>query len=114
MTNKEPMKSRRLVKQYKRKLANNKMQNVKEYIQSYDSPRGIIMGVTPDNLTKHSQTIWLKNRAGHFVGRANYEGKTAAKNISKFGYDETSVVRDTRRYKRIFGRIGQSRRRTRR
>jgi len=106
----QPIKYKRAVSPYKRKV-NNKMSQVREYIQSYNSPRGRITSLAPDNLTRHSQTIWLKDRYGHFVGRANIEGKTAAKNVTKFGYDETRVVRDAKQYKRIFGRTISPRRR---
>ena len=106
----EQIKIGRAVQSYKRKLPNNKkMININSYVQGYDSPRGRIHSVTPDRLTKYLQTIWLMDKQGHFVGRANYEGKTAAKNISKFGYDTTTVVRDTKRYKRVFGRTRRTR-----
>lgn len=104
---KEQIKLKRYVKPYKRKLANNKMQKVKEYLQGYNSPRGKVRGLALDNPTRQSQTIWLKDKDGYFVGHANYEGKTKAKNVSKFGYDETRVIRDRRKYKRIFGRTRQ-------
>jgi hypothetical protein len=78
---------------------------VKEYVQGYNSPRGRIGSVKPDNLTRRSQTMWLMDRYGHFIGRANYEGMTTAQNVTKYGYDETRVVRDTKRYKRVFGRL---------
>jgi hypothetical protein len=103
----EPIRFDRLVKPYKRKLSSNKISKVKEYVQGYNSPRGRIGSVKPDSLTKYSQTMWLMDKQGHFVGRANYEGKTMAKNVSKYGYDETSVVRDTKRYKRILGRTNK-------
>jgi len=95
---------RRTVKPYKRKLLNKKVSQVKGYEQGYKSPRGPVKSVTPDNMTKRSQTMWLMDKKGHFVGRANYEGNTTAKNISKFGYDDTTVLRDTKRFKRILGR----------
>lgn len=101
----ESARLKRFVNSYKRKVPNvNKKVKVKEYIQSYNSPRGAIRKIIPDTLTRHSQTMWLMDRQGHFVGRANYEGKTKAHNISKYGYDSTSVIRDAKRYKRIFGR----------
>jgi hypothetical protein len=111
----EPIRFQRAVKSYKRKSpAINRRSSpvqVKEYVQGYNSPRGRIGSVKPDRLTRSSQTIWLMDKQGHFVGRANYEGKTNAQNVSKFGYDETTVVRDTKRYKRVFGRLSQGRRR---
>ena len=82
-----------------------KGKEVKEYLQSYNRPRGKVTYIAPDELTNYSQTIWLKDRQGHFVGRANYEGKTKARNVTKFGYDTTTVVRDAKRYKRVFGRL---------
>lgn len=100
----EQMSFTREVGPYKRKIANN-ISEVKQYIQRYDSPRGRVNAVALDPLTKYSQTIWLKNKKGHFIGRANYEGKTSAKNIVRHGYDKTTVVRDARRYKRVFGRM---------
>ena len=100
----EPKGFLRLVGAHKRKGVNNKQQVIKEYVQSYSSPRGRIRGITPDMLTKKSQTIWLMDKEGHFVGRANHEGKTTAKNVIKYGYDETTVNRDAKRYKRILGR----------
>jgi hypothetical protein len=102
----EPVGFQRLVEPYKRK-SNNRTAQVKGYIQSYSSPRGRIRGMTPDNLTRKSQTMWLMNKQGHFVGRANYEGETTARNVTKYGYDETTANRDTKRYKRIFGRISK-------
>lgn len=89
----------------------NRKAQVKEYIQSYNSPRGNIGNVKPDNLTRYSQTMWLMDRHGHFVGRANYEGNTKARNVSRYGYDNTSVVRDANKYKRVFGRTPQQKRR---
>jgi hypothetical protein len=107
---KEPIKFKRTVNSYRRKTANApKPKYVKGYIQRYDSPRGRVRGVTSDILTKYSQTMWLMDKHGHFVGRANYEGKTSAKNVSKYGLDGTSSIRDTRRYKRIFGRTSNPR-----
>lgn len=95
------------MKSYKRMspIHNRKVQVVKEYVQGYNSPRGIIRSVKPDRLTRRSQTMWLMDRYGHFIGRANYEGKTTAQNVIKAGYDSTTVVRDTKRYKRVFGRL---------
>lgn len=110
----EPIRFQRAVRSYKRKSPYNIRRGpvqVKEYVQGYYSPRGRIRSVKLDNLTRRSQTIWLMDKQGHFVGRANYEGKTSAKNVSKFGLDETTVVRDTKRYKRLFGRFSQGRRR---
>ena len=104
--NREPTYLQRFVKSYKRK-SNNSPQQVKEYIQRYKSPRGRIGNVTSDNITKHSQTMWLMDKRGHFVGRANYGGKTRARNISKFGYDYTTVIRDAKRYKRVLGRTSE-------
>ena len=97
-------KYKRVVGEYKRKLPNNKVQKIESYEQGYNSPRGKIGTLTADNITRRSQTMWLMDRKGHFVGRANYEGNTTAKNISKFGYDDTTVLRDTKRFKRILGR----------
>jgi hypothetical protein len=106
----EPVRFKRIVKSYKRRVPNvNRKAVVKEYIQSYNSPRGAIRKVAPDNLTRYSQTMWLMDRYGHFVGRANYEGKTSAKGVTKYGYDSTSVIRDAKKYKRIFGRTNKRR-----
>jgi len=104
----EPIGFLRLVGPYKRKNADNKTELIKEYVQGYNSPRGKIRGITPDNLTRRSQTMWLMDKEGHFVGRANFEGKTKAKNVTKYGYDETTVNRDTKRYKRILGRVSNT------
>ena len=105
--NREPIYLQRYIKAHKRRAVNNKRVKVKEYLQSYVSPRGKVGYIKPDNLTKRSQTMWLMDRFGHFVGRANYEGKTNAQNISKYGYDTTTVQRDVRKYKRVFGRTHQ-------
>ena len=105
--NREPIYLRRYIKAHKRRAVNNKRVKVKEYLQSYVSPRGKVSYIKPDNLTKRSQTMWLMDRFGHFVGRANYQGNTRAKNVSKFGYDTTTVKRDTKKYKRVFGRTSQ-------
>jgi len=108
----EPLRLRRFVKSYQKKLPNKRTVRVKEYSQGYVSPRGPISRVAADRLTKKSQTMWLMDKYGHFVGRANYEGKTSAAGVSKWGYDMTRVVRDARRYKRIFGRLPSPRGRT--
>jgi len=106
----EPIRFQRQVQSHKRKSPiNNSPVRVKEYVQGYNSPRGRIRSLKPDSLTRRSQTMWLMDRYGHFVGRANYEGKTSAKNISKFGYDQTTTIRDTKRYKRVFGRLNLKR-----
>jgi hypothetical protein len=102
----EPVGFQRIVLPYKRK-SNNRISKVRGYFQSYEVPRGKIRGITPDRLTGKSQTMWLMNKQGEFVGRANYKGETTAKNVTKYGYDETTANRDTRRYKRIFGRISK-------
>ena len=107
----KPLRLRRFVNSYKKKLP-GKVVEVREYTQGYASPRGPITRVAADRLKRKSQTMWLMDRYGHFLGRANYEGKTAAKGVSKFGYDTTTVVRDAKKYKRIFGRTPIPRSRT--
>jgi hypothetical protein len=93
----------RIVKPYKRKFHGKTIQ-VEGYRQTYIMPRGPVKRLSADKLNKRSQTMWLMDRSGHFVGRANYEGKTAATGIHKWGYDQTKAIRDEKRYKRIFGR----------
>jgi hypothetical protein len=93
----------RVVKPYKRKFQ-GKTISVEGYRQTYIMPRGPVKKLAVDKLNRRSQTMWLMDRAGHFVGRANYEGKTDATGIHKWGYDQTKAIRDERRYKRIFGR----------
>lgn len=108
----EPLRLQRFVHSYQKKMP-GKTVKVREYTQSYVTPRGPISNVSPDRLKKKSQTMWLMDRYGHFVGRANYEGQTSAKGFVKYGYDMTTTVRDAKKYKRIFGRTKNPRRQTR-
>lgn len=102
----DPVRFQRIVSGHKRKdPIHNRQVQVRDYVQGYYSPRGKIGSVNRDPLTKYSQTIWLKDRQGHFIGRANYEGKTTAQGATSFGYDNTTTVRDTKRFKRVFGRV---------
>lgn len=111
----EPLRFQRQVREHKRKVPNtNRQVRVRDYAQGYISPRGRIRSVKPDSLTRFSQTMWLKDRYGHFIGRANYEGKSTARNIMSYGLDDTTSIRDTKRYKRVFGRVPTESRRRRR
>jgi len=101
----------RQVEAYKRKSPNKKMVRVRTYLQTYDAPRGAVKHVRADILNRLSQTMWLKDKDGHFVGRANAEGRSTARNVSRYGYDATSVLRDSKHYKRIQGRISPYRKR---
>lgn len=100
---KVPKKFVRRVNPYKKKIK-NKVVRVEGYRQSYVVPRGPIRKVKVDRLTAKSQTMWLMDRFGRFVGRANYKGDTTASKVHKYGYDQTSPVRDAKHYKRVFGR----------
>jgi cytochrome oxidase Cu insertion factor (SCO1/SenC/PrrC family) len=104
-----PSKFVRMVKPYKRKMF-NKVVRVRGYQQSYQQPRGPVKRFAVDKLKKHSQTMWLMDRYGRFIGRANYEGETSAQGISKYGYDTTKTIRDAKKYKRIFGRVPSEKR----
>lgn len=97
-------KFERIVNPYSRKEG-KKVVRVSGYKQRYPVPRGPVKKLARDNLTKSSQTMWLMDKYGRFIGRANYQGQTSATGVSKFGYDQTSTVRDARKYKRIFGRM---------
>ena len=100
---KVPQKFSRRIKSYKRKVR-GKLVGVEGYRQTYYVPRGPIKKLKPDRLTAKSQTMWLMDRYGRFVGRANYKGQTSATGIYKTGYDQTSTLRDAKKYKRVFGR----------
>lgn len=102
----------RFIKGYQKRTA-GKTIKVREYKQTYVTPRGPVNRVAPDKLQRKSQTMWLMDRYGHFVGRANYEGKTNAKDVAKYGYDTTTTIRDAKRYKRIFGRTHSPKTQTR-
>lgn len=93
----------RVVRPYSRRIKNRNVR-VKGYKQTYISPRGPKAGLKPDKLIRKSQTIWLMDKYGRFVGRANSRGETTAKNVAMSGVDRTTVVRDEKRIKRIFGR----------
>ena len=109
-TSAPPTKFERVVRPYKRKV-HNRIVKVRGYKQGYVVPRGPVKNVMPDKMTKHSQTMWLMDKYGRFIGRANYEGETSATGIYKFGFDETRAVRDAKKYKRVFGRLQTPRRR---
>lgn len=109
-TSAAPTKFERVVRPYKRKV-HNKIVKVRGYRQGYMVPRGPVKNVMPDKFTKHSQTMWLMDKYGRFIGRANYEGQTSATGINKFGFDETRIVRDAKKYKRVFGRLSAPKRR---
>lgn len=79
---------------------------VKSYYQRYDKPRGAISPLKVDTLTSHSKTAWLKDREGHFVGRANSRGRTKAKRVAMAAEDVTTNYRERGRYGRIYGRAG--------
>jgi len=98
-----PKKFNRLVKPYKRKVS-GKTIYVEGYRQSYVAPRGPVKKVKPDRLTTKSQTMWLMDKQGHFIGRANYNGDTTAYGVYMYGLDRTTNIRDALHFKRIFGR----------
>lgn len=105
MTNENQTKYNRIVKPHRRKSIKGVKSYVQSYKQSYVTPRGPVRKVKLDRLKPKSQTIWLMDKQGHFVGRANYKGDTtAADKIYKWGYDQTTNIRDARKYKRILGR----------
>lgn len=90
---------------------NRNRTKVKSYYQKYDKPRGPVTKLQTDSATASSRTIWLMNRSGKFIGRANSQGQTTAdkKQIAKLGMDRTKAIRDAKKYKRVFGRVPQSR-----
>lgn len=95
----------REVRAYKRKSLSGRTVIVDSYIQRYDKPRGPINpNRKADSLTAKSRTIWLKNRHGRFVGRANYRGKTTAKGVVLARVDTTTNFRERGRYGRVYGR----------
>jgi len=100
---KVPQKFVRPIKSHKRKV-NSKVVKVDSYRQSYVVPRGPRRTLKSDRLTNKSQTMWLMDRYGRFVGRANYKGETKATGVYKTGYDTTTTLRDAKKYKRVWGR----------
>ena len=107
-----PKKFVRPVHPYKKKIR-NKIIRVDGYRQTYVKPRGPVSKFKQDRLTSKSQTLWLMDRYGRFVGRANYKGNTSATGVYKMGYDATSNIRDAQHYKRVFGRASSKPNRSR-
>jgi hypothetical protein len=59
----EPIRFQRPVRSHKRNgPINNSPVQVREYMQGYNSPRGRIRSVKPDDLTRRSQTMWLMDK----------------------------------------------------
>ena len=107
-----PRKFVRPIKPYKKKY-HNKIIRVEGYRQTYVKPRGPVSKFKPDRLTGKSQTMWLMDKHGRFVGRANYKGQTTAAGVFKMGYDATTNIRDAQHFKRVFGRMSQTQKRSR-
>ena len=107
-----PRKFVRSVRPYRKKY-HNKIIRVEGYGQTYVKPRGPATKLKPDRLTSKSQTMWLMDKHGRFIGRANYKGQTTAAGIYKTGFDATTNIRDVQHYKRVFGRMSQNQKRTR-
>ena len=102
------MKNVRQVKPYQRHSKNRKTGvEVRGYSERYDTPRGKISGVGVDAPSNKSNTYWLMDSHRHFVGRANAEGKTATPKdvVAYAGKDRTRAIRETPRYRRVFGRV---------
>jgi hypothetical protein len=100
----------REVTDYKRRShKSGKIHYVQSYYQRYDKPRGGWSNLGQDPITGKNKTLWLKDAAGRFVGRANSRGKTTARRVAEAGADRTSNWRERGRYGRIKGRT-QSRR----
>lgn len=99
----------RLINEYTKGKGKNKF-SVRAYSQRYNSPRGPVENLKVDSQSRSSTTVWLMDRHGRLMGRANYRGQTSAnkKNIAAFGVDETKVIRDEKKYKRIFGRTSSA------
>ena len=108
MTNERTSQSNkvRVVRPHKR-IVDGKVEKVKGYKQRYQAPRGPVKRLAIDKFKRKSQTMWLMDRHGKFIGRANAEGVTTAKGISRSGLDNTTLVRDAKKYKRIYGRVSQ-------
>lgn len=102
----------RTVQPYKRKI-HGSMTKVKGYEQRYLVPRGPAKKFVLDKLEKKSQTMWLMDRYGRFIGRANSEGVTSAQGVVRSGLDTTTTVRDSKKYKRIYGRVHSPQRKIR-
>lgn len=113
-TKKAEGKRLREVRGYKRKIRGGKKTSVSGYYQRYDKPRGKRNVLTSDKQTSTSKTMWLKDRKGRFVGRANYKGETKAKGAVKGEYDLTDLERESGTYGRIYGRYSESTARRRR
>ena len=107
MALKSEKKFLRQVGRYKRKSSTGQTVYVTDYWQHYDKPRGNWQEVAADSYTNKSKTEWLKDRHGHFVGRANAQGKTKAKGAVMGRYDKTRNIRERGRYGRIKGRAEQ-------
>jgi hypothetical protein len=103
-----PQKFVRPIKPYKKKVK-TKVIRVEGYRQTYVVPRGPKRTLKTDRLTNKSQTMWLMDKQGRFVGRANIKGDTTATGVSKYGYDQTTTLRDAKRYKRVWGRTSPRR-----
>ena len=102
------MKNVRQVNPYTRYSKTQKKRvEVKGYSQRHDTPRGKISGIGVDAPSNKSKTFWLMDSHGHFVGRANAEGRTSTPKdaVAHAGMDRTRAIRETPKYKRVFGRV---------
>jgi hypothetical protein len=95
----------REVKAYKRKSKSGTTVYVESYYQRYNKPRGGWNVLKKDSPTSSNKTIWLKDRAGRFVGRAsNKKISVPKRKIASAGSDLTTNYRERGRYGRIKGR----------
>lgn len=94
----------RQVKRHTRKSSTGRTVYVTDYWQRYDKPRGEWGTMGADRARETSKTMWLKDRHGRFVGRANAAKKTRARGAVMGRLDTTRNVRERGRYGRIKGR----------
>lgn len=107
MATKYEGKRLREVRAYQRRSKSGKKIAVDSYYQRYNKPRGPRNVLKKDTLTSHSKTMWLKNAAGEFIGRANsrFETTARASEIAEGRFDTTSNKREGGKYGRVFGRL---------
>jgi len=85
---------------YNRTSKKGKTFHIKNYKQNRKTNRGKF---GKPKMNRSQNTIWLKNRKGEFIGRANRLGKSSAIGITSKGKDKTGTYRELGKG-RIIGR----------